>query len=74
MMDDEDFDWQEEGAQRAPFPYNNPDTDEDPKRPAAVLWVPDPEQKSGWREFYVQRVVKPGHPKSFGYAGMKKKR
>lgn len=21
--------------------------------PAAVLWVPDPEQRHGWREFYV---------------------
>lgn len=28
---------------------------------AAVLWVPDIEQRHGWREFYVKRPVsKPG--------------
>lgn len=27
--------------------------------PAAVLWVPDPEQRRGWRELYVD---KPGAP------------
>lgn len=24
---------------------------------AAVLWVPDPEQRHGWREVYVRRTV-----------------
>jgi hypothetical protein len=24
-------------------------------RPAAVLWIPDPEQRRGWREYYVYR-------------------
>lgn len=30
---------------------------EDDDRPAAVLWIPDPEQRYGWREFYVRRPV-----------------
>ncbi len=36
-------------------------TPPDEERPemAAVLWVPDPEQRHGWREFY---VTKPGAP------------
>lgn len=25
--------------------------------PAAVLWILDPEQRHGWREFYVKRPV-----------------
>lgn len=33
----------------------------DPDRPAAVLWLPDPEQRHGWREYYVKREgPKPG--------------
>lgn len=24
-------------------------------KPAGVLWVPDPEQRHGWREFYVDK-------------------
>ena len=27
---------------------------------AAVLWVPDCEQRHGWREYYVKRPPKPG--------------
>lgn len=30
---------------------------DDEDHPAAVLWVPDPEQRHGWREFYVKRTV-----------------
>lgn len=26
-----------------------------PESIAAVLWVPDPEQRRGWREFYIRR-------------------
>jgi hypothetical protein len=33
----------------------------DAERPAAVLWVPDPEQRHGWREYYVKKTQpKPG--------------
>jgi hypothetical protein len=24
---------------------------------AAILWIPDPEQRHGWREVYVKRMV-----------------
>jgi len=35
--------------------------------PVAVLWIPDPEQRHGWREFYVKRATpKPGS-KPMGY-------
>lgn len=27
----------------------------DPDRPAGVLWVPDPEQRHWWREYYIQK-------------------
>lgn len=30
--------------------------------PKAVLWVPDPEQRHGWREFYVEPEAPPGRP------------
>jgi hypothetical protein len=28
------------------------------ERPAGVLWIPDPEQPHGWREFYVHRPTR----------------
>ena len=34
---------------------------------AAVLWVPDPEQRRGWREVYVKQTTKPsGRSMGFG--------
>ena len=33
---------------------------------AAVLWLPDPEQRRGFREYYVYRP-KPGKPGSLGF-------
>jgi len=30
---------------------------EDSDRPVAVLWVPDPEQRHGWREYYVKKAM-----------------
>ena len=37
------------------------------EHPVAVLWVPDIEQRHGWREYYVKRQVpKPGS-KPMGY-------
>jgi hypothetical protein len=33
---------------------------------AAVLWVPDPEQRHGWREFYIRRDQKP-NGKAIGF-------
>jgi len=29
-------------------------------KPAGKLYIPDPEQRHGWREYYVQRPPKPG--------------
>lgn len=47
----------------------------DPERDATVgtLWVPDPEQRHGWREFYVARPdPKPGaNPIGFRKPGAK---
>lgn len=33
------------------------DTPSDHADVAAVLWVPDPEQRHGWREVYVRRTA-----------------
>jgi hypothetical protein len=30
---------------------------------AAILWVPDPEARRGWREFYVNRAPQPTAPR-----------
>lgn len=35
------------------------DQGEDRPRPLATLWLPDPEQRHGWREFYVYPEHKP---------------
>jgi hypothetical protein len=34
-------------------------------RPAAVLWIPDPEQRRGWREYYVYRDEPARRPMGF---------
>jgi hypothetical protein len=34
-------------------------TSETPRKHVAVLWVPDPEQRHGWREYWVDKE-KPG--------------
>jgi hypothetical protein len=36
---------------------------------AAVLWVPDPEQRRGWREYYVKHgePSKPGARERMGF-------
>lgn len=36
---------------------------------AAVLWIPDPEQRHGWREFYVRRD--PPRPSRVGFRSPK---
>jgi hypothetical protein len=56
--------------------YQRPTTqpvDEDERVcPVAILWVPDPEQASGWREFYVHPQKPAGKRRSFGYGGKEK--
>jgi hypothetical protein len=37
------------------------------ERPAAVLWVPDPEQRHGWREYYVKKMKLKPDKKRMGY-------
>lgn len=37
--------------------------------PVAVLWVPDPEQRHGWREAYIYPVEKPRPPVGFRKPG-----
>lgn len=34
--------------------------DDDHDAPAGVVWIPDPEQRRGWRERYVYPAPKPG--------------
>lgn len=34
--------------------------DEGPDAPLGVMWVPDPEKRRGWREYYVYPSPKPG--------------
>lgn len=38
-----------------------------PDHPAAVLWVPDPEQRHGWREFYVAKAPTPKPGRAVGF-------
>ena len=46
---------------------NAEDVGTDPERAIAVLWLPDPEQRHGWREYYVKKTApKPGN-KRMGY-------
>ena len=46
-------------------------SEHDDDLPAGSLWVPDPEQRHGWREFYIRRdaTPKPGRPMGFGKPG-----
>jgi hypothetical protein len=41
--------------------------DEDAERPAAVLWIPDIEQRHGWREYYVKKAQQKPNGKRMGY-------
>lgn len=38
-------------------------SDDEPSKPAQILWVPDPEQRHGWREWYVSPDKPNGKPK-----------
>lgn len=40
-------------------------SDED--RPACVLWLPDPEQRHGWREYYVKKTTPKPNSAPMGY-------
>lgn len=68
-----EFDWSE-----VPYPETMegrtealPSDDSEMAGVAAVLWVPDPEQRHWWREFYVKRptAAKPGNVVGFGKPG-----
>lgn len=39
----------------------------DPDKPVAVLWVRDPEQRHGWREYYVKRTAPKPAERPFGF-------
>jgi hypothetical protein len=44
------------------------DNGDDQPRPVGVLWLPDPEQRRGWRERYVMSEVKPnGERRRIGF-------
>lgn len=34
---------------------------------AAILWVPDPEQRHGWREYYVRHAKPNAKPRTMGF-------
>lgn len=69
-----EFDWAE-----VPYPERmqgtaemlptEPDADSPMTGVTAVLWLPDPEQRRGWREFYVR---KPGEEKPGRTVGFRK--
>lgn len=40
----------------------------DARPPKAVLWVPDPEQRHGWREVYVKPKARQPKPRAAGFA------
>jgi hypothetical protein len=53
-----------------PLAYGSGDSDmtpDAPERPAGVLWLPDPEQRHGWREHYVWRPAPPIPTRPFGF-------
>jgi hypothetical protein len=41
--------------------------DEADDRPVAVLWVPDIEQRHGWREYYVKKQAPKSNGKLIGF-------
>lgn len=41
--------------------------EEDVDRPVCVLWIPDPEQRHGWREYYVKKSAPKPSGKPMGY-------
>lgn len=42
--------------------------DDDPTEPVGRILVPDPEQRRGWREYYVKPEPKPGElPRPIGF-------
>lgn len=40
---------------------------EEPERPVAHLWLPDPEQRHGWREHYIWCPERPEPRRHFGF-------
>jgi hypothetical protein len=49
--------------------HNVGEADDDKGRPSGRLYVPDPEQRSGWREHYVPQKAEPkpgARPIGFG--------
>lgn len=39
----------------------------DPEQPIAVLWIRDPEQRHGWREYYVKKTTPKPAVRPFGF-------
>jgi hypothetical protein len=46
---------------------SGPDDENEGGYPAAVLWLPDPEQRHGWRERYVWRDRQPVDRRALGF-------
>lgn len=50
--------------------------DKPPVQVKAVLWVPDPEQRHGWREYYVRAAPAKGvkrHRPPMGFSAVKRR-
>jgi hypothetical protein len=43
------------------------DVGTEPERAVAVLWLPDPEQRHGWREYYVKKAASKPCARRMGY-------
>lgn len=49
------------------FEMGKAEYEEDDELPVAVLWIPDIEQRHGWREFYVKKRQAKPNGKRMGY-------
>jgi hypothetical protein len=57
--------YEEPAPERLAAPQTQPP--DDPPTPAAVLWVPSPDNASGWQEWYVYPKIKRPKPGTLGY-------
>lgn len=60
-----EFDWSETPYPTTVMGQANSHPPSASTHPIAVLWVPDPEQRHGFREFYIYPDPKPSRPVGF---------
>jgi hypothetical protein len=60
------WDWYDKPGTPAMLGHNLRDDGKPKGKTAAILWVPDPEARRGWREFYVEAPAEAPLPKRLG--------